>query len=120
MAFNIVPVHSFNNNSDYYVIQVTGNTDPSKQYAHLSYMAGGDGISDKIIDGLGNNKPGWLLNDNILGYNYTLWYEACFKSGNNIVGTVIKSAPETINDAKKVSKGFTFAIDGNVSGGIEC
>ena len=37
MAFNIVPVHSFNDGSDYYVVQVSGNTDPSKEYAHPSH-----------------------------------------------------------------------------------
>ena len=126
MAFNIVPVHSFKDNSDYYIVQVTGNTDPSKQYAHPShvYRMGIRVGSPTILEGLGTTEKAstslWLLNDNVLGYNRRISYEACFKSGNNVVGTVIKSAPETINDAKKVSKGFTFAIDGNISGGIGC
>lgn len=117
MAFNIVPVHSFNDGSDYYVIQVTGNTDPSKEYAHPSHLDSG-----KIIDGLGTDSKArgmtMLLQDNILGYNCNLWYEARFKSGSNTVGTIIKSAPDTNNDSRKVSKGFTFSIEGSVSGGV--
>lgn len=120
VAFNIVPVHSFTDHADYYVIKVTGGTDPSKQYAHPSHI----GQTGYITEGLGTKwkAPGLkgLFQDYILGYNRYFWYEARFKSGNNVVGTVIKSAPETINDAKKVSKGFTFAIDGNISGGIGC
>lgn len=126
MAFNIVPVHSFKDNSDYYIVQVTGNTDPSKQYAHPShvYRLGFQFGSPTILEGLGTTEKAstslWLFNDNVLGYNRRISYEASFKSGNNVVGTVIKSAPETINDSKKVSKGFTFQIDGNISGGIGC
>ena len=59
-----------------------------------------------------------LMQDNILGYNCTLWYEARFRAGSNSVGTIIKSAPDTNNDSRKVSKGFTFSIEGSVSGGV--
>ena len=122
MAFNIVPVHSFSDHADYYLIKVTGSTDPSKQYAHHSNI---DGLrAGSIVDGLGTKwkAPGLrgLINDNILGYNRYLWYEARVKSGNNTVGTITKHAPETLNNSTKKSNGFTFSLDGNISGSIGC
>ena len=118
LTFNILPVHSFNDGADYYVVRVTGNTDTSKQYAHLSRLSQGLFEGNKIIEGMGKNKPGALTCDNILGYNNVFQYTAQFMSGNTVVGTVNRSAPSTLNNATKVSKGFTFALDGNVSGGI--
>ena len=120
VAFNIVPVHSFTDHADYYVIKVTGGTDPSKQYAHPSHI----GQTGYITEGLGTKwkAPGLkgLYQDYILGYNRYFWYEVRFKSGNNVVGTVIKHAPETLNNSTKKSNGFTFSLDGNLSGGIGC
>ncbi|MBQ9565143.1 MAG: leukocidin family pore-forming toxin, partial [Synergistaceae bacterium] len=111
LNFNIVPVHSFSDGTDYYVFNVTGNTDPSQQYSHLSFMSGG------VYEGLGNKKPGVLGMDHILGYNYQFQYTVMFRSGSNAVGTLVNSAPETLNDSKKISKGFTFQLDGNITGG---
>lgn len=117
MTFNILPIHSFTDGSDYYVVKVTGNTDPSKQYAHLSYM-GYFFQKNRVIEGMTKDKDGILGCDNILGYNYAFEYNVGFKSGSNYVGTVHSSAPSTLNNSTKVSKGFTFAIDGNISGGV--
>ena len=113
MTFNILPVHRFSDGADFYVVRVTGNTDPSKQYAHLSYMD----QEDKLIDGMTYKKPGALLCDNIVGYNYKFQYTVQFMSGTTPVGTVYASAPSTMNRETKVTKGFTFQIDGNVTGG---
>ncbi|MBQ7577068.1 MAG: hypothetical protein IJT21_02255 [Synergistaceae bacterium] len=50
-------------------MKVTGETNPSQQYAHLSETTG-----FKIYEGLGTDKIGvfeFLYNDTILGYNYS-------------------------------------------------
>ncbi|MBQ9575173.1 MAG: hypothetical protein IJR27_07850, partial [Synergistaceae bacterium] len=36
ITFSILPIHHFSKGDDYYVVKVTGNTDPSQQYAHIS------------------------------------------------------------------------------------
>ena len=117
LNFSIIPVHKFGDGSDFYIIKVTGSTDPSKQYAHLSLMSSFWG-SRELISGMTHDKPGSLRCDNILGYNYKLQYTARLKSGNTTVGTIDQSMPDTVNKSTKVSKGFTFALDGNISGGI--
>ncbi|MBQ7193508.1 MAG: hypothetical protein IJR98_03960, partial [Synergistaceae bacterium] len=117
MTFNILPVHRFSDGADFYVIRVTGNTDPSKQYAHVSYMA--PFLSRFIlVDGMTYDKPGDLFCDNILGYNWKFQYTVQFMSGKTPVGTIYASAPSTMNNSTKISKGFTFAIDGNITGGL--
>lgn len=112
ITFNIMPVHSFRDGADFYVVRVTGNTDPSKQYAHLSFMD-----EQKLIDGMTYNKPDYLLCDNIVGYNYKFQYTVQFMSGKTAVGKLYASAPSTMNNSTKASKGLTFVIQGNVTGG---
>ena len=122
ITFSILPIHHFSKGDDYYVVRVTGNSDPSKQYAHLSHTGEG------IIEGLGTtSKPGDLTNDNILGYNYIFQYTAQLMANPKItngkltgttVGTLDRSAPDTINSSKKVTKGFKFTLDGGVTGGL--
>ena len=117
LAFNIIPVHSFSDGADYYVFKVTGSTDPSKQYAHLSYMAPYELGLSSIVEGMGTQKPGTLLNDNILGYNNKFQYTAQLMSGKTVVGTLNKFAPETINDKTVKSNGFSFELNGSITGG---
>ena len=115
--FSILPVHSFSDGHDYYVFKVTGNTDTSKQYAHLSFVH----ImfsNDRIIEGMGYDKDGKLACDNILGYNYKFQYTAQLMSGKTPVGAVLVSAPETNNNSTKVNKGFKFTLDGGITGGL--
>ncbi|MBQ7560826.1 MAG: leukocidin family pore-forming toxin [Synergistaceae bacterium] len=115
MVFNIIPVHNFNDGSDYYIVKVTGETNPSQQYAHLSETAGG-----AILDGLGTDKLSalqFLANDTILGYNWIIEYSAQFRAGNTPVGTVSKAAPRTLNKETKKTNGETFQIDGGITGG---
>ena len=115
--FSILPVHSFSDGYDYYVFKVTGNTDTSKQYAHLSYM--GSLFSENlIIEGMTKDKDGKLLCDNILGYNYKFQYTAQLMSGKTPVGVVLVSAPDTNNNSTKVNKGFKFTLDGGITGGL--
>ena len=115
--FSIIPIHSFSDGYDYYVFKVTGNTDTSKQYAHLSYM-GYLTQKNRIIEGMTKDKDGNLVCDNILGYNYKFQYTAQLMSGNTPVGVVHLSAPDTNNNSTKVSKGFKFTLDGGITGGL--
>ncbi|MBR1657011.1 MAG: leukocidin family pore-forming toxin [Synergistaceae bacterium] len=117
MTFNILPVHRFSDGADFYVVRVTGSTDPSTQYAHPSYMSPWF-RHNRIVDGMTRDKPGTLICDNVVGYNWTFQYKAYFEDGITKVGTVYNSAPSTMNNSTKVSKGFTFALDGNITGGI--
>ena len=127
MTFNIIPVHRFSDGADFYIIRVTGNTDPSTQYAHLSFMA--RFLRDPIIvEGMDTDKSGVLVCDNILGYNNAFEFSSQIManpkvSGDKLiegtaVGTLHSSAPDTLNSSKTVSNGFSFSIEGNVSGGI--
>ena len=125
MTFNIMPVHRFSDGADFYLVRVTGNTDPSQQYAHLSFMSPVFG-RNKLIDGMTRDKPGALLCDNIVGYNYKFQYTAQLMaspkiSGDKVtgtpVGTLHLSAPDTINNSRKVTKGFKFTLDGGITGG---
>ena len=122
ITFSILPIHHFSEGDDYYVVKVTGNTDPSQQYAHISHT------NEGRFDGLGRTgKTGTLLVDNILGYNYKFQYTAQLMASPKItngkltgtpVGTLERSAPDTINSTKKVTQGFKFTLDGGVTGGL--
>ena len=116
MNFDITSFHDFSTGADYYAFKVTGQTNPSKQYAHPSEMD----------DVFGN-----LHTDIILGYNREFAYKAnlCYRkreSGKGggwsfvkttPVGTVVQSAPVTLNNSVKKSNGFTFSLDGNIGVG---
>lgn len=115
--FSILPVHSFSDGYDYYVFKVTGNTDTSKQYAHLSYM-GYFAQRNRVIEGMTKDKDGSLVCDNILGYNWYFQYTAQLMSGKTPVGSVLVSAPDTNNNSTKVNKGFKFTLDGGITGGL--
>ena len=117
LTFNILPIHRFSDGADFYVVRVTGSTDPSAEYAHPSYMSPWF-RQNRLVDGMTRDKPGTLVCDNVVGYNWNFQYTAYFENGITKVGTVYNSAPSTMNNATKVSKGFTFALDGNITGGI--
>ena len=99
MNFDITSFHDFSTGADYYAFKVTGQTNPSKQYAHPTEM-----------DKLGN-----LHTDIILGYNREFAYKAslCYRkrqgwhTETTPVGTVVQSAPVTLNNSVKKSNGFT-------------
>ena len=108
MNFDITSFHDFSTGADYYAFQVTGQTNPSKQYAHTQIMS--------IVD--------TLICDNLLGYNREFAYKASLSwvgsgpnEGETPVGTVVKSAPATLNNSVKKSNGFTFSLDGNIGVG---
>ncbi len=110
MNFDITSFHDFGTGADYYAFQVTGQTNPSKQYAHTQIMS----------------HVNTLICDNLLGYNREFAYSASlcwvddsekWETTRTPVGTVVKSAPATLNNSVKKSNGFTFSLDGNIGVG---
>ena len=129
MDFNITPVHNFTDGADYYFIQLTGGSDSQEQYDHASLMDAWDDYYQKnrkifTYGGRRDNgakiTDGHLYQDFILGYDYILGYDAYFKSGNNIVGSVINSSPvgTVTGDAANNLTAATFKVEGrSFSGG---
>lgn len=129
MDFDIVPVHNFTDGADYYFIQLTGGSDSQEQYDHASLMYAWDDYyqkNRKIFTHGGRRDngakitDGYLYQDFILGYDYILGYDAYFKSGNNIVGSVINSSPvgTVTGDAANNLTAATFKVEGrSFSGG---
>ncbi|MBQ3455812.1 MAG: BACON domain-containing protein, partial [Synergistaceae bacterium] len=129
MDFDIVPVHNFTDGADYYFIQLTGGSDSQEQYDHASLMYAWDDYyqkNRKIFTHGGRRDngakitDGSLYQDFILGYDYILGYDAYFKSGNNIVGSVINSSPvgTVTGDAANNLTAATFKVEGrSFSGG---
>ena len=129
MDFNITPVHNFTDGADYYFIQLTGGSDSQEQYDHASLMYAWDDYyqkNRKIFTHGGRRANGTKITDGslyqdfILGYDYILGYDAYFKSGNNIVGSVINSSPvgTVTGDAANNLTAATFKVEGrSFSGG---